>query len=154
MDANGPLHVAVPTVTVPDKQPGGFVIPKPAKTTNPEVTFACGHKGHPPKKCGACRNEANRVNAAKSKEQRDKSRKAGRLPDGAEFHVAYDATMQLWSGHLTFEEAGACHSFDGQASGVFHLLAKLDRQYRQAKASETVADTKAPFVSDQATKSD
>jgi hypothetical protein len=52
----------------------------------------------------------------------------GRLPAGAKFAVAYDATMTRWTGTLTIGE----QVFTGSAGGVFKLLNQLDRQYRDS----------------------
>ena len=53
---------------------------------------------------------------------------AGRLPDGSKFEVVYDATRTQWTGTLTIGEK----VFTGSASGVFNLLNRLDRQYRES----------------------
>ena len=52
---------------------------------------------------------------------------AGRLPDGAKFEVVYDAAQTQWTGTLTIGEK----VFTGSAGGLFKLLNRLDRQYRQ-----------------------
>ncbi|MBL8799998.1 MAG: hypothetical protein JNM56_39310 [Planctomycetia bacterium] len=52
----------------------------------------------------------------------------GRLPDGAKYDVVYNAAQTLWTGSLTVGDK----SFSGSASGLFTLLSKLDRQYRQS----------------------
>jgi hypothetical protein len=57
----------------------------------------------------------------------------GRLPHGARFEVGYDAASETWSGTLTVavpETAPAI--FTASASGVFKLLARLDRLYRDS----------------------
>jgi hypothetical protein len=55
----------------------------------------------------------------------------GRLPDGSQFEVRYDATKEQWSGSLTIlTPEGAPITFTGLGSGLFPLLASLDRQYR------------------------
>ena len=51
-----------------------------------------------------------------------------RLPDGAKFEVVYDATRTQWTGTLTIGE----NVFTGSAGGVFKLLNRLDRQYRES----------------------
>ena len=51
-----------------------------------------------------------------------------RLPDGAKFEVVYDAARTQWSGTLTIGEK----VFTGSAGGVFKLLNRLDRQYRES----------------------
>lgn len=60
----------------------------------------------------------------------------GRLPDTSEFHVSYDAAKHLWSGKLIINMPKGAE-FSGESSGVFKLLAMLDKQYREwAKAQE------------------
>jgi hypothetical protein len=49
-----------------------------------------------------------------------------RLPDGAVFHVEYDATAETWTGTLAING----QTFKGKASGVFRLLVKLDNDFR------------------------
>jgi len=51
-----------------------------------------------------------------------------RLPDGAKFEVVYVASRTQWTGTLTIGEK----VFTGSAGGVFKLLNRLDRQYRQS----------------------
>ena len=55
---------------------------------------------------------------------------AGRLPDGSEFRVTYDAAAERWSGTLTVTTPEGGQVFEGEAGGVFRLLTALDRQYR------------------------
>jgi hypothetical protein len=55
----------------------------------------------------------------------------GRLPDASKFEVSYDAAKEQWSGTLTIPSAeGAPATFTGSGSGLFPLLASLDKQYR------------------------
>jgi hypothetical protein len=49
-----------------------------------------------------------------------------RLPDGAVFHVAYDAAKTQWTGTLTIDGK----TFTASKGGVFGLLQELDKQYR------------------------
>jgi hypothetical protein len=58
----------------------------------------------------------------------------GRLPDGAEFYVAYDATAERWTGQLAIPGGP---TFDGDAPGVFTLLTRLDDRYRKWLAAQT-----------------
>lgn len=51
-----------------------------------------------------------------------------RLPDGSKFEVVYDASRTQWTGTLTIGE----RTFTGAAGGVFKLLNRLDRQYRES----------------------
>ena len=59
--------------------------------------------------------------------------------------VVYNAAQTLWTGSLTVGDK----SFSGSASGLFTLLSKLDRQYRQslppAPPAELMLD-KAPSM--------
>jgi hypothetical protein len=62
---------------------------------------------------------------------RDPGPQAGRLPDGSQFEVRYDAAKQQWSGSLTVPTpGGTAVVFTGSGSGLFPLLTQLDRQYR------------------------
>ncbi len=64
--------------------------------------------------------------------KRANRRSPERLPDGSKFEVIYDAAKVMWNGTLTIGE----QSFTGSASGLFPLLSKLDRQYRQTLPGE------------------
>ena len=56
---------------------------------------------------------------------------SGRLPDGSQFEVRYDAAKEQWSGSLIVPTpGGASLTFTGSGSGLFPLLANLDKQYR------------------------
>ena len=61
---------------------------------------------------------------------------AGRLPDGSEFRVTYDAQAERWSGTLTVTTPGGGKAFEGEAGAVFRLLGLLDRQYRAWLAAQ------------------
>jgi hypothetical protein len=78
----------------------------------------------------AVRKEERQKRAAES--QQSPKRKTmggtGRLPDGAKFEVVYDATRTQWTGTLTIGDK----VFTGSAGGVFKLLNRLDRQYRDS----------------------
>jgi len=52
-----------------------------------------------------------------------------RLPDGSEYHAAYDASVQQWNGTLTVPGVKA---FVTSASSVFGLMSKLDKAYRRS----------------------
>jgi hypothetical protein len=55
----------------------------------------------------------------------------GRLPDGSQFEVRYDAVKEQWSGSLTIvTPEGGSVTFTGTGSGLFPLLTSLDKQYR------------------------
>jgi hypothetical protein len=56
----------------------------------------------------------------------------GRLPDGARFAVVYHASAERWRGTLTIGST----VLEGEHSGVFRLLAKLDQQYRASLGSD------------------
>jgi hypothetical protein len=63
----------------------------------------------------------------------------GRLPDGATFGTHYDAARVRWTGKL---EIPGVPMFEADASGVFTLLEKLDKQYRAwaKRGGETAAN--------------
>jgi hypothetical protein len=107
--------------------------PKPvpaAKPASVEVTHSCGHKTTVEKlaqrRCPACLHETHTKELKQAQKAVGKDTRTGRLPDGAVFHVAYDATKTLWTGTLAIDG----QTFTGESSGVFKLLAKLDAQYR------------------------
>jgi hypothetical protein len=57
----------------------------------------------------------------------------GRLPHGARFEVGYDAATATWFGTLAVPVPEAAPAvFTASASGVFKLLARLDRLYRDS----------------------
>jgi hypothetical protein len=68
----------------------------------------------------------------KNPEKRGNHYLKGRLPDGASFAVAYDATAERWQGTLTIGTT----VFQGETSGVFRLLEQLDKEYRASLVSE------------------
>jgi hypothetical protein len=98
--------------------------------------------------CRACRErkrleeeEARKVRQAEKQQRAKQAATAGpsertkpvgevteRLPDGAKFEVVYDASQTRWTGTLTIGEK----VFADSAGGVFKLLNRLDRQYRQS----------------------
>jgi hypothetical protein len=102
--------------------------------------------------CRACRErkrieeeEAAKVRRAEKEQRAKEAAAAGpsprkkpfgeataRLPDGAKFEVVYEATQTRWTGTLTIGDK----VFTDSASGVFHLLRKLDRKYRETLTSE------------------
>jgi hypothetical protein len=101
--------------------------------------------------CKACREQRQRAEqeaaqkrrAERGENQPDQGRKGrakealGRLPHGARFEVGYDAATATWSGTLTVpvpEKAPAV--FAASASGVFKLLARLNRLYRDSLSPE------------------
>jgi hypothetical protein len=100
------------------------------------VTYDCGHKIGTRylqnTKCPQCRKEQQRRRrvevGARNRGVEPRERKASRLPDGAEFHVVYDAASLRWIGTLVVENV----IVEGEASGVFKLLELLDRKYRDA----------------------
>src|SRR5207248_4405792 len=88
--------------------------------------------------CKACRErkqqqeqEAARLRRLEREVQQPRPEKAprpqpGRLPDGSQFEVRYDAGKEQWSGTLTVPTPqGAPLSFSGSGSGLFPLLASL-----------------------------
>jgi hypothetical protein len=56
-----------------------------------------------------------------------KARKDTRLPDKSRFLVEYNANTQTWTGTLNVEGM----NFTDTSGAVFHLLHKLDKQYRK-----------------------
>ena len=67
----------------------------------------------------------------------------GRLPHSSCFHnIRYDAPSESWTGYLSIpgpngnHPIAACKTFIDTASGVFHLLTKLDNQYRDWLAKQ------------------
>lgn len=113
---------------VPSKKPK-IVETKPTGVPPRVILFACGHAAgnHD---CGACRKKARldknlRRRTVIAQKKNDDSQ---RLPDGAEFHVAYNAEAKLWSGVLSINGA----DITGQANGVFRLLQTLDAKYRES----------------------
>lgn len=66
--------------------------------------------------------------ATRSQQRAPAGNGTGRLPDGAKFEVTYDAARTQWTGTLTIGEK----VFTGSAGGVFKLLNRLDRQYRES----------------------
>jgi len=94
--------------------------------------------------CKACREKKQqqeqeaarlrRIEREANKVQQPRTEKTpGRLPDGSQFEVRYDAAKEQWSGTLTVPTPqGAPLTFTGSGSGLFPLLSSLDKQYRAA----------------------
>lgn len=70
---------------------------------------------------------AEAAKAVRPEKEKPAGDHAVRLPDGSKFEVVYDATQAKWTGTLTVED----RVFSDSAGGVFKLLTRLDRQYRQ-----------------------
>lgn len=74
----------------------------------------------------------NQQRAAETATRSPQKKPAGggteRLPDGAKFDVVYDSKQTQWTGTLTIGKK----VFTGSAGGVFKLLSRLDRQYRES----------------------
>lgn len=84
--------------------------------------------------CADCRKKKQEAQEAQGRAKREAKKKARenrwnvpRLPDGATFHVSYDASSLRWSGSLFIP---GCPEFSNDSSAVFKLLRKLDTQYR------------------------
>lgn len=75
------------------------------------------------------RKAAERAALPPAQRPAKKARASGRLPNGATFHVSFDAAKGEWSGTLTVPDKGEVKS---AATGVFRLLEMLDEQYRKA----------------------
>ena len=101
------------------------------------------------KPCPACRTAARAEQEAarigpkpprRPKWRREADQHVPRLPHGATFHVSYDAEKQLWSGTLSIGELALA----GETSGVFQLLALLDRKYRDWRDAQAQAAVPPP----------
>ena len=67
-----------------------------------------------------------------------KAPKYGRLPDGAEFHLRYDAAAVKWTGVLALSG----YEIPGSARSLYTLLTYLDRTYRRNVAKAVADETK------------
>ena len=67
----------------------------------------------------------------------EKSPKYGRLPDGAEFHLKYDAAAVKWTGVLALSG----YEIPGSARSLYTLLTYLDRTYRRNAAKAAADET-------------
>ena len=82
--------------------------------------------------CPPCRQERVKADTLAAKDRRTKKSATfakslkPRLPDGARFVAAFDATAVQWTGTLTVEGA----TFERQGSSLNKLLHKLDDAYR------------------------
>ena len=74
------------------------------------------------------KQRAEEAKAAQPQQEKQAGHLPERLPNGAKFEVVYDATRTQWTGTLTIGE----QVFTGSAGGVFKLLNRLDRQYRES----------------------
>jgi hypothetical protein len=143
------IDPAAPTAVAPMKVLNPPEPIKPAKKPRgPAVKYRCGHETAAAhfagQDCPACRNEQRRQKNAKRRAELESAPRADkyaadRLPDGARFHVAYDATAERWSGVLSIPGCGDIRS---SASGVFRLLRDLDQAFRQ-QCRPNVADRNA-----------
>ncbi len=111
--------------------------------TPQNVKFACGHekplKDVANTTCPKCKAEAKQARKARRQgqnngnERRDKRMKnTGRLPDAAVFTCVYSASTETWAGTLSFDGL----IFRAKASGVFRVLATLDKMYRDSIVAE------------------
>lgn len=73
--------------------------------------------------------------AERRKQKVDKGRMVPRLPNGSRFTCRYyEAPQPHWKGELHIPDGGGttiAKVFSGEASGVFTLQVKLDKEYRQ-----------------------
>jgi hypothetical protein len=97
--------------------------------------------------CPVCQEQKQRQEqeaARQRRAERPQARKIPpRLPDGATFHVVYDAAATEWSGSLTVEAT----TFTAKAGAVFRLLRELDRLYRAALSGNALpGPARAPLV--------
>ena len=75
--------------------------------------------------------EQRRAGDDQRAEGKPRGQQSGRLPDGSRFEVTYDASKEQWAGSLTVPTPGGePATFAGSGSGLFPLLAELDRLYR------------------------
>jgi hypothetical protein len=105
------------------KRPPALKPPKP-EYTDAYVKHLCEHQ-IPVRllraaRCSACQGAARRAR---------RRERTGRLPHGSVFTVRYDAETTSWSGTLTVP---GLPPFASTACGVFGLLLRLDRQYRDS----------------------
>jgi stress-induced morphogen len=64
--------------------------------------------------------------------ERHKPHHHERLPNGSEFHFLYNDNSKKWSGTLVIYQTKLVNKvFTDEARSVFHLLYKLDKQYRK-----------------------
>lgn len=70
---------------------------------------------------------------------RDHPRSRPRLPEGATFHVTFNAERVEWTGTLTVGEV----VINGRHGVVMGLLSKLDEKYRE-KLDRSAADAESP----------
>ncbi len=144
--------------------------PPPPIVAYEDVVAACGHpekfglfedrldkfrkdrrKKVTDRPCKACRERirleqeaAAQVRQAEKQQRAEEARARkkppgqglGRLPDGSKYDLVYDATRTQWTGTLTIGE----QVFTGSAGGVFKLLNRLDKQYRQSLAPPVPQD--------------
>lgn len=138
---------------IPNKPKGKN--PPPPYTAFITITCKCGHQEqfgmwdpkkdkflaqrkvkHESRDCAECRQKKFQEQQELSRQKRfkgnAKQRKLARLPDGAEFHVVFDAEKVSWSGTLkvTSEEHGEI-VLSAERGPLFTLLGTLDVQFRR-----------------------
>jgi ssDNA-binding Zn-finger/Zn-ribbon topoisomerase 1 len=131
------------------------------QATSATITATCGHPTKIPlkpaeffaarrdkalaKACPECRKASHEILLKKQREARRKKLveaaargklPKGRLPDGAEFHVRYDAMEEQWSG--TLKVSGQMFACKWHA--LFGMLAKLDGFYRTWAATQVAEE--------------
>jgi hypothetical protein len=82
--------------------------------------------------------QAKKPKLSKVKKLDGKQLEKGRLPNGSEIKVRYNAEVMEWHGELVvpMPPTGEPYTFAGNASGVFKLLSKLDGMYRKILADK------------------
>lgn len=115
---------AKPPETAPPTTNGTPPTKKEEKPEKVRIEYACGHRTSITRadNCPSCQNKD------RQEKNRRKRTDKGRLPDGATFHVVYDAETQTWAGTLTV----GVETFEAKTSAVFHLLGILDTKFREA----------------------
>jgi hypothetical protein len=106
--------------------------------------------------CPACQEQKQRQEQEAARQRRAEKHKATeklpRLPDGATFHVVFDAAATEWSGSLTV----GSETFTARAGAVFRLLRDLDRLYRAALPGNALPGSACapPAAAEPASRSD
>lgn len=94
--------------------------------------FQAQHKNKQPDKAQMSRAKKEVAKAAKQHKNKQPKHKHERLPHGSQISSVYDSEKQSWAGTMSIPIAGGVTKlFTDTANAVFHLLYKLDQQYRK-----------------------